>query len=277
PMNEGATEMTLSPNGKEIAFVVRGDVYVASIEHGDTKRITNTPGQERNLCFSPDGRKLVFAFEQNSPWSLYEANIVQPKDKEPYFFVSTVVDVHPILENGQDNFVPKYSPDGKEVAYLENRTTLKVLNLDTKQTRLILGGDLNYSYEDGDQWFDWSPDGKWFLTSFLTSERWASQAGLVDSGGQQQLTNLTKSGYDNVRPHWMMDGKTMIWWSDKFGLHGDGSSAKRQQDIYEMFFTQEAYDKSKLSKVEYGILTDSEAEQKKKKDAEKKDQNKETV
>ena len=43
-----------------------------------------------------------------------------------------------------------------------------------------------------------------------------------------------------------------------------------------MFFTQEAYDKSKLSKAEYDILTDSEAEQKKKKDAEKKDQNKET-
>ena len=114
---------------------------------------------------------------------------------------------------------------------------------------------MNYSYEDGDQWFDWSPDGKWFLASFLTPERWASQAGLVDAGGQQQLTNLTKSGYDNVRPHWMMDGKTMIWWSDKFGLHGDGGSAKSQQDIYEMFFTQEAYDKSKLSKAEYDILS----------------------
>jgi len=37
---------------------------------------------------------------------------------------------------------------------------------------------------------------------------------------------------------------------------------KRQQDIYEMFFTQEAYDKSKLSKAAYDILTDSEAEQK---------------
>ena len=43
-----------------------------------------------------------------------------------------------------------------------------------------------------------------------------------------------------------------------------------------MFFTQEAYDKSKLSKAEYDILTDSEAEQKKKERAEKKDQNKET-
>ena len=124
-----------------------------------------------------------------------------------------MIDLHPILENDQENFQPKYSPDGKEVAYLENRTTLKGLTLETKQTRIILPGDLNYSYEDGDQWFDWSPDGKWFLVNFLTPERWTSQVGLVDAGGQQQLTNLTKSGYDNVLPHWMMDGKSMIWWS----------------------------------------------------------------
>src|SRR3981081_1796819 len=36
PMNEGATEMTLSPNGKEIAFAVRGGVHVASIDPRDT-------------------------------------------------------------------------------------------------------------------------------------------------------------------------------------------------------------------------------------------------
>jgi len=44
-LNDGVTEIVVSPNGKEIAFVVRGDVYVASIEHGDTKRITNTPAK----------------------------------------------------------------------------------------------------------------------------------------------------------------------------------------------------------------------------------------
>ncbi len=266
---DNVTEMALSPNGKEFAFVVRGDIYVASVDQGETKRITNTPGQERSISFSADGRRIVFAAEYGKPWGLYEASIAQPKEKEPYFFNSTVVDIHPILENDQENFQPKYSPDNKEVAYLENRTTLKVLNLETKQSRLILPGNLNYSYEDGDQWFDWSPDGKWFLASFLTPERWASQAGLVDAAGGQHLTDLTKSGYDNIRPHWMMDGKSMIWWSDKYGLHGDGGSAKSQRDIYEMFFTQEAYDKSKLSKAEYDISTEREAEEKKKKDDKK--------
>ena len=130
--------MALSPNGKEFAFIVRGDIYVASVDQGETKRITNTAGQEHNISFSPDGRRFVFAAEYDKPWSLYEASIVQPKEKEPYFFDSPVIDLHPILENGQENFRPKYSPDGKEVAYLENRTTLRALNLESKQIRTIL-------------------------------------------------------------------------------------------------------------------------------------------
>jgi hypothetical protein len=37
---------------------------------------------------------------------------------------------------GQENFRPKYSPDGKEVGYFENRTTLRALNLESKQILL---------------------------------------------------------------------------------------------------------------------------------------------
>lgn len=269
PMPEGATEMVVSPNGKEIAFVVRGDVYVAGIEHGDTKRVTNKPAQARNLSFSSDGRKLVFAAEYNNVWGLYEAGIAQPKEKEPYFFLSTVIDVHPILENGQENFRPKYSPDGKEVAYLENRTTLKVLNLESKQTRLILPGKDNYSYEDGDQWFDWSPDGKWFLVTMNQPERWSPEVSLVDAAGQQHITYVTKSGYASYHPVWSTDGKTMTWLNEKFGLHGDGSGGGGQMDVFEMFFTQEAFDRFNLSPAEYDAVKGREEEEKKKKDGEK--------
>ena len=56
PVNGGFTEAKLSPNGKEFAFVFRGEVFVSSIDGKMVKRITNTPEQERSVSFSPDGR-----------------------------------------------------------------------------------------------------------------------------------------------------------------------------------------------------------------------------
>ena len=275
-LGDGATEIALSPNGKEIALVIRGDVYVASIEHGDTKRITNTPGQERNVSFSYDGRKLVFAAEYDKTWNLYEASIVQPKEKEPYFFNSTVVDVHPILENGQEDFLPKYSPDGKEVAYVENRAAIKVLNLESKQTRMVVSADRNYSYSDDDLWFDWSPDAKWILTTFLQNGRWSHEVGIVDASGKQPITNLTKSGYESDQPLWTQNGKSMIWLSDRYGLHGDdGNEGDPQLDVYETFFTQEALKRFRLSPAEYEILKANEEKAKKKKEEEKSKEEKE--
>jgi Tol biopolymer transport system component len=55
-ISRGATEMAISPDGKEVAFIVRGDVFVTSADYSTTKRITRTPDQERSVSFSPTGR-----------------------------------------------------------------------------------------------------------------------------------------------------------------------------------------------------------------------------
>jgi Tol biopolymer transport system component len=60
------SDFALSPNGKEIAFISRGEVFVTSVKHGATKRITNTPEQERSVSFHPNGRGLLYASERNA-------------------------------------------------------------------------------------------------------------------------------------------------------------------------------------------------------------------
>lgn len=77
----GATEMALSPNAKEIAFVLRGDIFVSSVEYGTTRRITNTPTQERSVSFSPDGRSLVYAGERNGGWNIYVSSLTDSTDR----------------------------------------------------------------------------------------------------------------------------------------------------------------------------------------------------
>ncbi|WKN41672.1 S41 family peptidase [Tunicatimonas pelagia] len=262
-----ATEMALSPNGEEIALVVRGEIFVTDVESGLTKRVTNTPEQERSISFSPDGQKILYASERDSSWNLYETRIA--RDEEPYFYAATVLEETPILETKAETFQPAYSPDGKEVAFLEERTTLKVINLESKGVRTILPGDKNYSYSDGDQWYQWSPDGKWFLAQFLDRGRWIPEVGLIAASGESEITNLTNSGYADVLPKWQMDGEVAVWFTDRSGMRSHGSWGS-QDDVYAMFFDPAAWEKFNLSKEEYALLKEKEKE--KKEDSEEKDE-----
>jgi len=255
PVKGDISEMSLSPNGKEVAFVHRGEVFVASVQKGTTRRITDTPEQERSVSFSPDGRSLLYAGERNGSWNIYRTDLA--REDEKYFFQATVLSEQAVIATGADEFQPAWSPDGKEVAFLEDRTTLKVIHLASKAVRTILPGDRNYSYSDGDQHYAWSPDGQWFLVQFLQPRQWISQAGLVSSRGGAEPVNLTMSGYSDGSPRWTMEGKAMLWFSDRDGMKNDASWGG-QADAYAMFFDQQAWDRFRLSKEAFQLLKEEE-------------------
>ncbi|MDA3906899.1 MAG: S41 family peptidase [Bacteroidales bacterium] len=255
-----ATEMNVAPNGKEVVFVVRGEVFVTSVEFGTTKRITNTPEQERNVSFSPDGKSILYSSERNGSWNIYETSLVNAEEES--FALSTVLKEKPIVANKKNTFQPEYSPDGKEIAFLEERTELKVINLASKAERTVLAGTYNFSYSDGDQWYQWSPDGKYFLVNYLGGKRWVTEVGLVDAMGGKDPINLSLSGYADSNPKWIMDGNGMLWFSDRMGMRSHGSWGSKD-DAFAMFFNQEFYEKFTMSKEEY------EAKYDKKKDEDK--------
>ena len=266
PVNGGMTDAKLSPNGKEFAFVFRGEVFVSSIDGKMVKRITSTPYQERSVSFSPDGRSLVYAAEKDNNWNIYTTSLTRAS--EPYFCVSTVLKDEAVVATPAEEFQPAFSPDGKEIAYLENRQTLKVYNIASKQSRTVLPADKNYSYSDGDQYYTWSPDSKWFLVQFAPPQRmFTPEVGLVAADGNSPVRNLTESGYDDFQPKWVMDGKMMIWGSDREGARNQAGDPQ-QGDVYGMYFTKAFYDRAKLSKEEFALL--KEQEDKEKKDADEK-------
>ena len=275
PVSGGMTEARLAPNGKEFAFVFRGEIFVSSIDGKFVKRITNTPWQERSVSFSPDGRTLVYAAEKDNNWNVYTMSLT--RTSEPYLFASTVLKDEAVVATAAEEFQPAFSPDGKEIAYLENRQTLRVYNLASKQSRTVLPGDLNYSYADGDQYYSWAPDSKWLLVQFAPGDRmFAPEVGLVAADGASAVRNLTQSGYDDAAPKWALDGKMMIWGTTRDGALSQGGSAV-SGDVYGMYFTKAAFDRAKLSKEEFALVKegeDKEKEDKEKVDKETKDKEK---
>ncbi len=257
--SSGVSEMSISPSGKEIAFIKRGEIYVTSTDYSTTKRITSTPQQERSVSFSSNGRRLVYAAERDGSWNIYMSEIVSPNEK--YFALATLIKEEKLVDNGKATFQPKFSPDGKEVAFLEDRTTLRVLNLKSKKIRTIVSGEYNFSYSDGDIEYQWSPDSKYLLLTYLGVKRWNNDIGLVKADGKGKVVNLTKSGYSHHSPQWVLGGNAMIWLSNAKGMRSHGSWGS-QDDVFIMFFNQKSYNKFILSKEETEILNE-EAKSKK--------------
>jgi tricorn protease len=70
------SEAQLSPDGKTIALVAFGDVYVKGTEERSPfVRVTRTPARERDIAWMPDGSKLLFASDMDGDDSIYEATV----------------------------------------------------------------------------------------------------------------------------------------------------------------------------------------------------------
>lgn len=269
----GATEIALSPDAKEVAFVMHGDVYVTSTEYKTTKRITDTPQQERNLSFAPDGRSLVYASERNGVWQIFQAKIKNEKEKN--FTYSTEVEEEQLTKTNVTSQYPAYSPDGKEVAFYEDRATLRIINLKSKEVRTVLDGKYNYSYSDGDIWFEWSPDSKWLMCSYIGNGGWNNTDIAVVKADGKEVHNITDSGYSDSNGKWVLGGKAILFESDRAGYRSHGSWGA-EEDAYLMFLDLEAYDRFRMSKEELELAETNKDEKEKKADEkeEKKKENK---
>lgn len=265
-LSGSARSMAVSPNGKELAVIARGDVYVTSEEFGTTRRITNTSVQERDLCFGKDGRTLYYSSERNGHWGVYKTVLVDKKDK--YFTYSTRMEESLFSDPGETCFQPKVSPDGKLVAYFRNRTELVVKPADGGKTRSLLK-DAIYSYRDGDHDFEWSPDSRFILSDYQADGGWNNSDIALVNVETGEVTDLTQSGYSDGAYRWALGGKAMTWESDKNGYRSHGSWGA-ESDIYIMFFDGQAMSKFMRDKEDDAIEKMMQDEKKAKKE-EKKD------
>lgn len=244
----GASAVCVSPKGKEVAFILNGDVYVTSTDYKTTRQITATPERERTVSFSADGRTLVYDSERDGRWSIFTTTIVNKDEKQ--FAYATELRETRLTDPAVTSFQPAFSPDGKRIAYLARRTELRVMDADGGHDHVVMPDTLQYSYSDGDQHFAWSPDSRHLLTEYIGHGGWnLTDVALADADGREPLVNLTQSGYDEGAARWALGGKAILFQSDREGLRAHGSWGA-QRDVYITFLDREAYERFLMTKEE---------------------------
>lgn len=270
--NDGASTMAVSPDGSQVAFVIRGDIYVTSTKYKTTKRITDTPGQERSVSFSPDGKTLVYDSERDGLWRLYTTTI-EPKDTLNGFpYASTLIEKmiyeSPVQKAAQQ---PVFSPDGKKIAFLEDRTALKVLDVASGKVITALDPKYNYSYTDGDIPFEWSPDSKHLLITYIGNGGWNNtDIAMVSADASEPPVDLTQSGYSDGAPRWTPDGGGITYATGKYGYRSHGSWGE-QYDVNLMMLDPEKWDKFRMTDEEVALAEKAEKDLKEKNKETKKD------
>ena len=278
----GGGDNDLSKDGKQIAFISRGEVFVASTEYNTVKKITDTPEAEADVVFSPDGKTLAYASERDGIWNIYTAELVRKEDISfPY---ATLVKEKPLFKNNKvDRRAPVYSPDGKEIAYIEDRDRLMIMNLESGRTRQITDGSKCHSTA-GSFGYSWSPDGKWILMSYCARNHYPyNDIGIVSTKGGEDIINLTDSGYTDSDPQWVLGGNAILFSTERYGMRNHASWGTLE-DVMIVFLNRKAYDEFKMTKEERelekqiaGLHEDKKDDKKNDKKDDKKEDKKENI
>lgn len=254
-INRNFDDAAVSPDGKQMAVVKRGELFVTSVEYPSTKRITNTPAAESDVVWAPDNRTLYYSSERDGHWNIYKASIA--RDDDPNFSNATIINEEAVFTGDSvDRAYPRLSPDGKQLAYIEDRNKLMVKNLKTGRIRQLTDGSLYPDREGGFPYY-WSPDGRWIVAELIGNNRDPYTDIFLIDAVTGKTTDLTQSGYFDRQPRWVMDGNAILFLSERYGMRNHASWGSMDDAIL-LCLNQDEYDRFRLSKEDYALLKEAE-------------------
>ncbi len=268
----GAQGPVVSPDGKQIAFANRGDIFVTSVDYRTTRQITETPESESDVAWGTDNRTLYYTSDRDGHNNIYRARISRADD--PNFPNATIIEEEALIpsKDNVERAKPVISPDGKKMAFIQDRRNIAVMDLASKDVKLLTNGE-TYTARDADIEVAWSPDSKWLTSAVDVHKRDPYYDIAIINASTGELTNITNSGYMNLSPRWVMNGDAILFASERYGMKNHASWGSTY-DALLVFTNKAAYDKYRLSPEDYELFKDVEKAQKKKAAAKKIDDKK---
>lgn len=268
--NSKADESTplFSPDGKYISFLssrkIGGDeddddhsqVWIMDRRGGEAKCITNVKSSINDYCWRPDGQQILLVMKDEDFRDTSKTKAKLPFVIDRYHFKEDYVgyldrrakhfylldiesgDIDTLTKGKYDETSPVWSPDGKQLAFVSNRTEDPDKNENTDiyimdaRPGATMQQLTTWEGSDGDP--QWSPDGKWlaYVRSFSDEKFTMFGDGMLSliskEGGTPKILSANSNG--NVfSPQWSKDGKSIIALMEidrqcnvvQFGINGE--------------------------------------------------------
>lgn len=194
-------QLALAPDGKKVAFVSHGEVFAASAaDGGPAARVTRTPAAEYQVVWAPDSRRLVYVSERDGDHKLWLYDFATGKEA-------------PLAAGPGADDTPRFSPDGKLLAFQRDRRELRVLDLASGKDRRLAEILLDNPPLGSDRPFAWSPDSRWIAVLGYGARMFrnvllVSTAGDQPGGEPRPVSFLAHTNADQVT--WSPDGTFLL-------------------------------------------------------------------
>lgn len=189
---------SISPSGVRVAVEARGEIFTIPAEKGDIRNLTNSQGvADREPSWSPDGKWIAYFSDESGEYQLHlrdqtgrgEVTKITLEAKPTFYY-----DLN-------------WSPDSKNLAYIDKRGQLWYVDISKKQPVLV--DKSNYDGARNEVQPRWAPDSRWIGYNKQLKSGYSSV--MVYSLAEAKATQVTDGLSDARDVAWDKNGKYLYF------------------------------------------------------------------
>ncbi|MEJ5054376.1 S41 family peptidase [Sphingobacterium sp. MYb382] len=196
-VKDNISNFDLSPDGKKLAFVSRGEIFVSDAEGKFIRQVPSQGERIAEVYWLKDNRTLLYNQTANGYTNWF--TILADGTGQPKQHTSD-------LRNNRDL---AFNKDRSQAVYLSGRDEVRLLDLKDLSSKTIVKDEI-WAFQNSTPSF--SPDGNYVL---FTAYRNFEQDIFVHDLRSNKTINLTNTGVSETQPTWSPDGKYIYFASNR--------------------------------------------------------------
>jgi len=230
-----ANDYAVSPNGKLLAFTIRGEVFVkeADKEKNRSVNLYNSPYRDTDISWLSD-TTLIFTSDRND--NNFELYMVKSADKsQPNIFKSLKHEIFRLTNTDGDESNPVVSNDGKKIAYTRGTDKKQFVVADISADGKLSNEKILIDSWASSNGVTWSPDNRWLAYS-MDDLYFNTEIFIHAADNSSKPVNVSIHPRDDSQPFWSTDGSKLGFISAR---------NNRNNDVWFVWLKKEDWERTK--------------------------------